>query len=90
MTVLVYLVPLALFLGLVGLFGFLWSLRNHQYDDLDGAALRILDDNDVDGRSAPGKRRFGTDLLSVAQDEPRAARQLKELQKEKERLRKAT
>ncbi len=55
MTVLLYLVPLALFLGLVGLFAFLWSLRNHQYDDLDGAALRILDDNDVETRSAPGQ-----------------------------------
>lgn len=50
MTVLVYLVPLALFLGLAGLFGFLWSLRHNQYDDLDGAALRILDDNDVKDR----------------------------------------
>ncbi|MEP0320593.1 cbb3-type cytochrome oxidase assembly protein CcoS [Bauldia litoralis] len=49
MTVLLYLVPLALFLGLVGLFGFLWSLRNGQYEDLDGAALRVLDDTDVEG-----------------------------------------
>lgn len=47
MTVLLYMVPLALFLGLAGLFGFLWSLRTGQYEDLDGAALRILDDNDV-------------------------------------------
>ncbi|MCB1487756.1 MAG: cbb3-type cytochrome oxidase assembly protein CcoS [Bauldia sp.] len=51
MTVLLYLVPLALFLGLVGLLGFLWSLKSGQYDDLDGAAVRVLDDTDVE----PGK-----------------------------------
>lgn len=48
MNVLVFLVPLALFLGLAALFGFLWSLRNGQYDDVDGAALRVLDDSDVE------------------------------------------
>lgn len=47
MNVLVYLVPMALGLGLVGLFAFLWSLRSGQYDDLDGAALRILEDDDL-------------------------------------------
>jgi cbb3-type cytochrome oxidase maturation protein len=47
MNVLVYLVPMALGLGLAGLFAFLWSLRSGQYDDLDGAALRILEDDDV-------------------------------------------
>lgn len=47
MNVLVYLVPMALALGLTGLAGFLWSLRHGQYDDLDGAAVRVLDDSDV-------------------------------------------
>ncbi len=47
MNVLIYLVPLALLLGLVGLGGFLWTLKSGQYDDLDGAALRILPDDDV-------------------------------------------
>jgi len=47
MNVLVYLLPLALGLGLTGLFAFLWSLRSGQYDDLDGAALRVLQDDDV-------------------------------------------
>ena len=37
MEVMVILVPLALGLGLVGLLGFLWSLKSGQYDDLDGA-----------------------------------------------------
>jgi len=47
MNVLVYLVPLALLLGLTGLAGFLWTLKNGQYDDLDGAAVRILPDDDI-------------------------------------------
>jgi cbb3-type cytochrome oxidase maturation protein len=46
MEVLVILVPLALGLGLVGLFGFLWSLKSGQYEDLDGAAWRALADDD--------------------------------------------
>jgi len=47
MNVLVYLVPMALGLGLLGLFAFLWSLNSGQYQDMDGAALRILGDDDV-------------------------------------------
>lgn len=47
MNVLVYLVPMALALGLAGLFAFLWSLKAGQYDDMDGAARRILSDEDV-------------------------------------------
>jgi cbb3-type cytochrome oxidase maturation protein len=49
MNVLVYLVPVALGLGLAGLAAFLWSLRSGQYDDIDGAALRILPDDDLEG-----------------------------------------
>lgn len=45
MEVMVILVPLALGLGLLGLLAFLWSLKNGQFDDLEGAAWRaILDD----------------------------------------------
>ena len=47
MTVLIYLVPMALGLGLAGLAAFMWSLRSGQYDDMDGAALRVLSDDDV-------------------------------------------
>ncbi len=47
MNVLVYLVPMALGLGLTGLLAFLWSLKSGQYEDLDGAALRVLDDDDL-------------------------------------------
>ena len=46
MTNLVFLIPVALFLGGLGLGAFLWSLRNGQYEDLDGAAERILLDDD--------------------------------------------
>lgn len=46
MTNLLYLIPVALFLGLLGLAAFLWSLRSGQYDDLEGAAARILLDDD--------------------------------------------
>ncbi|MCX7317636.1 MAG: cbb3-type cytochrome oxidase assembly protein CcoS [Hyphomicrobiales bacterium] len=47
MSVLLYLVPTALGLGLVGLFGFMWSMRSGQYDDMEGAANRILNDDDL-------------------------------------------
>ena len=47
MNVLIFLVPLALLLGLAALAGFLWSLGSGQYDDIDGAALRVLDDSDI-------------------------------------------
>ena len=46
MTGLVYLIPIALFLGALGLAGFLWSIRSGQYEDMDGAAERILHDDD--------------------------------------------
>ena len=47
MNVLIYLLPIALTLGLTGLAAFMWSLRNGQYDDMDGAAVRVLSDDDV-------------------------------------------
>lgn len=43
---LIILLPIALFLGLLGLGAFLWSLRSGQYDDMQGAAERILYDDD--------------------------------------------
>lgn len=46
MTGLLYLIPVALFLGGLGLVAFLWSLKSGQYDDLEGAAWRILQDDD--------------------------------------------
>ncbi len=46
MNVLMYLIPLALGMGLVGFLAFLWTLRSRQYEDLKGAAERILTDDD--------------------------------------------
>jgi cbb3-type cytochrome oxidase maturation protein len=51
MNALLILIPAALFLGLLGLAAFLWSLRSGQFDDLDGAAVRILFDEEP--RSQP-------------------------------------
>lgn len=44
---LVILIPVALALGLGGLAAFFWAIRARQFDDLDGAALRILIDDDA-------------------------------------------
>lgn len=49
-----FLIPIALLLGLAGLATFFWSLGSGQYDDLDGASMRILIDED---RPAPEKER---------------------------------
>ncbi len=43
MNILVYLIPIALLLGLSGLAVFLWAIRSGQFEDLDGASVRILD-----------------------------------------------
>ncbi len=47
MTILLVLVPLALGLGGIGLIAFLWTLKSGQYEDLDGAAHRVLSDEDL-------------------------------------------
>ncbi len=47
MSVLLYMIPVALLLGSIGLGAFIWALKSGQYDDLDGAANRILNDEDA-------------------------------------------
>ncbi len=44
MTALAWLVPVALALGGAGLAAFLWSLKSGQFEDLEGAGWRALDD----------------------------------------------
>ena len=44
MNVLVYLIPVSLLLGGIGLGFFFWSLKTRQYDDPEGDAHRILSD----------------------------------------------
>lgn len=46
MNGLLLLIPIALGLGLLGLAAFLWSLRTGQFEDPDGAAMRILIDDE--------------------------------------------
>lgn len=52
MTGLALLIPLALFLGLSGLAAFFWAMKAGQFDDMDGAAVRIL----IDEQPGPGNR----------------------------------
>lgn len=47
MNIIVILFPLALGLGLAGLGAFFWCMRSGQYADLDGAAWRVLQDDDA-------------------------------------------
>ncbi|MFM9935542.1 MAG: cbb3-type cytochrome oxidase assembly protein CcoS [Novosphingobium sp.] len=47
MTSILILIPIALCMGLAGLAAFFWALRGGQFNDLDGAAARILIDEDV-------------------------------------------
>jgi cbb3-type cytochrome oxidase maturation protein len=54
MTALAWLIPSALALGALGLLAFLWCLRTGQYDDLEGAAWRALDD-ESDRGPAPAR-----------------------------------
>ncbi len=53
MEVLIYLVPMALGLGLLGLVAFIWALNSGQFDDLDGAAWRAIMDDDQPARAEP-------------------------------------
>ena len=46
MSGLLYLIPVALFLGALGLVAFFWALRSGQFEDPEGAAHRILQDDD--------------------------------------------
>lgn len=69
MEVLIYLVPLALALGLLGLGAFLWALNSGQFDDLDGAAWRAIMDDDV-----------ATPKAAAPDGEPKAERTDSEMQ----------
>lgn len=55
MSVLIFLIPIALLLGLIWLVAFIWSIRSGQYDDLEGASLRILMDEDAPLSDPPKK-----------------------------------
>ncbi|MEM8576123.1 MAG: cbb3-type cytochrome oxidase assembly protein CcoS [Pseudomonadota bacterium] len=46
MTGLAFLIPIALGMGLLGLLAFFWSMKSGQYEDMEGAANRILIDDE--------------------------------------------
>ncbi|MBL8551244.1 MAG: cbb3-type cytochrome oxidase assembly protein CcoS [Hyphomonadaceae bacterium] len=50
MDIMIYLIPASILLGGAGVAAFVWSLRSGQYEDLDGAAHRILIDDEDDTR----------------------------------------
>lgn len=56
MTALTWLVPIALLLGGFGLAAFLWSLKSGQFEDLEGAGWRALDDETA---PRPDRRQAG-------------------------------
>ncbi len=60
MNVLIYLIPIALTLGLAGLAAFLWAMKNNQFDDLDGAAYRILRDDTPSSTDSPLDKNQGS------------------------------
>lgn len=47
MSVLPLLIAISVSLGLVALGAFFWALRTGQFDDPEGDACRILDEEDV-------------------------------------------
>ena len=61
MSQVIVLIPIALFLGLLGLVAFVWSIKTGQYDDLKGAAERILDDGD----DRPAERRDASERAAA-------------------------
>ena len=48
MSILMMLAPMSVFLGLLGVGAFVWTLKNHQYEDPAGDAARILLDDPED------------------------------------------
>jgi len=61
MNVLVYLIPIALLLGLIGLAAFLWALKSGQFDDMEGEANRILFDDEAEKPGNNGDTDGGKD-----------------------------
>ena len=56
MSAILFLIPAALALGFVALLAFVWATKSGQYDDLDGAANRILFDDDEAPKDPPQKK----------------------------------
>ncbi len=50
MDILLILIPVALFLGGLGLVAFMWALKSNQYEDMEGPRWRVLSDDDLPER----------------------------------------
>jgi len=61
-----FLIPIAIGLGLVGLASFMWTLKNGQYDDLEGAAARIL----FEGEDGPLPEKWHSGAARLSCDTP--------------------
>ena len=72
MSYLVWLLPIALGMGIIGLLAFLWSMRNGQYEDLDGAAERVLLDDAAESPLSGRSRWSGDDDRSNNRNDRRA------------------
>lgn len=57
MTALAWLIPCALALGVAGLAAFLWALKTGQFEDLEGAGWRAIQDDDIDDPHPPDVKR---------------------------------
>lgn len=68
-----FLIPISIILGLTGLGAFFWALRHNQYEDLDGAAARVLNSPDrpishpAVALIGPGTPAQANEILEVAQ-----------------------
>lgn len=63
MSVIYGLIPGMILLGLVSVLVFFWAVKNGQYDDMEGPAHRILDDDDINPTStAENKEKAPTSM----------------------------
>ncbi len=60
------LIPVSISLGLIGLAAFFWALLQTQYDDLDGAAARILNAPDTPASPIPSKENLQIQITAKA------------------------
>ncbi|MEJ2123776.1 MAG: cbb3-type cytochrome oxidase assembly protein CcoS [Alphaproteobacteria bacterium] len=71
MNSLAWLIPMALMLSLFGLVMFIWAMRSGQFDDLEGAAYRILEDDPEEtgmpSKDAPNADKEKTETKGTAE-----------------------
>ncbi len=70
MTSLAWLIPAALALGVLALAGFFWALRNGQFEDLEGAGWRVLDEDLQPGPRAAQGGTFAARHVATKPDGP--------------------